>query len=143
MEKEVIYNYPDDELINMALTAIKEYNLVFLTDVVAYLPISRSTFYYRGLDKSDVLKSEVNNNKIQTKHALREKWFNRDNATTQIALYRLLADDDELRRLQNNTDIKPEETWEEFKYNESDVPSDDFVKSCREMQESIKSKKTE
>lgn len=135
--------YSDEELIEMALTAIKEYNLVFLTDIVAYLPISRATFYNRGLDKLDTLKTEITNNKIQTKQALRAKWFNRDNATTQIALYRLLADDDELRRLQNNTDIKPEETGEEFKYNESDVPSDDFVKACREMQESIKGKKTE
>jgi len=37
--------------------------------------------------------------KEKIKHGLRTKWYNSDNATCQVALYKLLGTDDECHRL--------------------------------------------
>lgn len=85
----------------LALKAIEEYNLLFIKDIIAYVPFCRSTFYNDGLDKLDSIKSAIDKNRINTKHALRGKWYKSKSATLQIALYKLVADEEELRRLTN------------------------------------------
>ena len=51
-----------------------------------------------------IIKDELNKNKIKMKAGLRKKWYMNNNATTQIALYKLISNEDELIRL-NNQDI--------------------------------------
>lgn len=95
-----MYNKLDLE--REALKVIKKNELVFISDIVAYMVCSRSTFYEYELDKSDILKEEIEKNKTTKKVGLRKKWYDSENATVQIALYKLLATDTELRRLQSN-----------------------------------------
>lgn len=87
------------DLESMALDAIKKHNLFTITDIVAYLPISRQTFYDRGLDKLDSLKEAVDANKLKTKQSMKQKWFKSDNATLQVALMKLIGDDEDRQRL--------------------------------------------
>ena len=64
-----------ERLIQLCLEIIQnpDINILFITDLVAFLPISRATFYNYGLDKLDILKEAIDNNRIRTKQALRAK----------------------------------------------------------------------
>lgn len=94
------------DLEEQSLKAIKEHNLFFINDLTAYLPCSRQTFYEHGLDKLDSIKSELEKNRINVKNGLRAKWYKSVNSATQIALYKLIADDDERKKIsQGYTDI--------------------------------------
>ena len=56
----------------------------------------------------NVFKEIIENNKINQKRQLRKKWFDNDNATLQLALYKLIATNDERERLNtsyNKTDV--------------------------------------
>ena len=97
MKENIIeYNIIDkndfDGLVNQCLEIIEKNNILFITDLVAFLPICRSTFYNYGLNKLDTLKEAIDRQRIITKQAQRSKWFQSDNATLQIALYRLIAE---------------------------------------------------
>lgn len=91
------YNKADLE--KQALEAIRANNLMFVTDVPAYLPCSMATFYNKKLEELESIKEALEQNRIKTKNGLRAKWYKNDNATTQIALYKLLANEDEAHRL--------------------------------------------
>lgn len=76
--------------------------LLFIEEIVSYLPISKPTFYDYFKDGSDELneiKEILENNKVQIKNGLRKKWYDNDNATTQLALYRLTSTPEEHRLL--------------------------------------------
>lgn len=91
--------YNKAELEKQALAAIREHNLFFVEDVVAFLPCTKGTFYNKGLHELDAIKEALETNRIKVKNGLRAKWYKNDNATTQIALYKLLGSEDELKRL--------------------------------------------
>lgn len=91
--------YNKSDLEQQALDAIKKHDLVFISEVVSYLPCAKSTFFSKKLDESDSIKEALENNKIEQKKTLRGKWRDSENATVQIALYRLLSDDDENDKL--------------------------------------------
>jgi len=83
----------------LALKVINEHKLVFINEVASYMDTSRATFYNHGLDKLDTIKDALEQNRINVKKGLRKKWYESDNATTQIALYRLTSTDEELSKL--------------------------------------------
>lgn len=97
--------YNKRDLEKQSLEAITKYNLLFIEDVCTFLPCSRSTFYEKDLDKSDAIKEAINDNKVKTKNKLRKKWYENGNPTTQIALYKLIGNGEELRRLTGQTII--------------------------------------
>ena len=79
--------------------------LVFVEDITAMIGISDDTYYRLfpiGSDESDNIKQLLQKNKIQLKVALRKKWLDSDNATTQLALYKLCSTETEHRLLQQN-----------------------------------------
>jgi len=91
-----------DKLFEQALKIAKEKRLIFVEEVIAYLPISKPTFYdYYPKDSNDFneLKRVINDNKIDIKQGLREKWYESDNATLQMALYKLTAREEERKKL--------------------------------------------
>lgn len=110
--------YDTGELMERALNVIEDEKLCFIEDVAASLGISKTTFYEHGLNEMDAIKSAIINNKIAKKKKLRNKWEDSDNATLNIALYRLLADDDELVRLsKQHVDVtSKDEKIEGFNY---------------------------
>jgi hypothetical protein len=81
-----------------------------VTDLVAYLPISRATFYNWELDKLDVFQEKVNEIKISLKNKMKRKWIEGDNPALQIAAFKLIAEDDEvdkvtLTKVKNETNL--------------------------------------
>ena len=82
----------------------KQPDIYFFSDLCVELGYNRQYLYEQGFspDKNDILKEALENNKKTIKRGLRNKWYKNDNATTQVALYKLLADDDEWVRLNNS-----------------------------------------
>ncbi len=93
--------YKTEELLKQAIDAITEHKLIFIDEVVSFMDCSRSTFYEKELDKSDMLKELILKNKNEMKSGLRKKWYNSDNATVQIVLYKLIGTDDEGDKINN------------------------------------------
>ena len=94
--------YNDDDLIKIAVEKIESENLTTISEVISFLPCQRSTFYEHHLDKSDAIKKGLFENRTNMKRKLKNKWLDGNNSTAQIALFRLLADEDELDRLNTN-----------------------------------------
>ena len=101
--------YTTAELFEKAKEIIPKYKLIFIEDVCAYLGISKPTFYTHlpvGSDEFNELREMLNKNCIDIKVGLRKKWFDSDNATLQMALYKLTSTDIEHKKLQQNyTDV--------------------------------------
>lgn len=91
--------YKKEELVEQALQAIKDNNLMFVSDVVAYLPCDKATFYRKECNECNSIKEALEQNRIKTKNGLRAKWYKSDNATVQIALYKLIGTEEEADRL--------------------------------------------
>ena len=97
--------YKTSELEAKALEVIQKNRLVFIHEVASFMNISRQTFYTYGLDKLDSIKDALDLNKETIKAGLRKKWYESDNATVQIALYKLIGTDEESDRI-NSQKIK-------------------------------------
>lgn len=63
------------------------------------LPFGRSTAYSHGLDKLDTIKDAFAQNRHKATNYLLQKWIQSDNATLQIAAMRIVADEDDRQRL--------------------------------------------
>lgn len=94
-------NFNTAELEALALKAINEYTLVFINEITAYLPCSRATFYNHGLDKIDLIKDGLFQNRVNLKTEIRKRLLESSSAAGLIALYKLIATEEELKRLQN------------------------------------------
>lgn len=98
--------YNTEDLRKQSMEAIRQHNLFFIEDLVAYLPCDKTTFYAHKLNESNDIKEALEKNRIKTKGGLRSKWYKSENATTGIALYKLIADDRERKLLsQTYTDV--------------------------------------
>lgn len=125
--------YDKKEIFEKAKKAIVEQDLTAIAYVVAFLPCGMSTFYEffpAGSDEMEILRGLINDNKVNLKVKLLKIWNESDNATLQLARFRLLADDDEHRRL-NQQYIS-----QESRNINTDVDLDEFEK----IRESIKLK---
>ena|SRR5680860_18593 len=107
--------YKTEELLKQARSAIEEHELFFIEDVVSYLPCSKSTFYDHfplDSDESNELRDLLDSNRITVKVELRKKWRESDNATLQMGLMKLIATNEERKKLaqtyqDHTTDGKP------------------------------------
>lgn len=78
-------------------------NIFVIKDIFAfYTGIKSSQFYNLELEKSESIKKALDDNKIKTKQSLKNKWYKSDNPTLQIALFKTIADDEELQALSTN-----------------------------------------
>jgi len=91
--------YNKQELEKEAVKAIQENNLTFEKEVWAYLGISEKTYYNHKLQELQSIKEAIKKNRVKTKNSLKAKWYRSDNATLQVALYKLISDDDERKKL--------------------------------------------
>lgn len=88
-----------------AIEAITKNKLIFVEDICAMCGINKSTFYDKfPIESNDYneLSKMLEENKIALKVGLRKKWFDSDNATTQMALYKLCSTPEEHKKLQQN-----------------------------------------
>ncbi|TAI48992.1 hypothetical protein [Flagellimonas allohymeniacidonis] len=107
--------YDTATLFEMATNETEKHNLFFIEDVVSFLPCSKSTFYKYiplGSNEMDKLKDLLGKNRIALKVELRKKWRESDNATLQMALMKLIATNEERKKLSQSyidhtSDSKP------------------------------------
>jgi hypothetical protein len=116
--------YNKEKIYNQAIEAITKNNLFFIEDIVAWLPISKATLYeFFPLESDELnnLKNLLNINKTKTKSAIRAKLFKSDKAGELLALYRLICDDEERQKLnqqyiemrqKHDRELTPEEAKE-------------------------------
>lgn len=93
--------YDKAKIFEQAKQVISEHNLFFIEDIVAWLPISKPTFYeYFPVDSNELntLKNMVADNKIKTKSGIRAKLY-KEKGTSLIALYKMICTDEERRAL--------------------------------------------
>ena len=97
-----IMAYDKNKIFEQAKQQVKEHSLYFIEDVVAFLPISKPTFYeFFPVDSNEFndIKELLENNKISTKVKLRKKLGEGDKASEILALYKLIATDEERKAL--------------------------------------------
>lgn len=90
--------YNKAKIYEQAQKAIKDNNLFFVEDIVAWLPITKATLYdYFPVDSDEMntLKSLLDENKTKTKSAIRAKLFRSQKAAELLALYRLICTKEE------------------------------------------------
>lgn len=94
--------YETEKLRKQALEAIEKHKLFFIEDIIVYLPCSKPCFYDHFPVNSNgfnELNEKLQRNRMDVKTSLRSKWYKSDNATLQMALMKLIVNDDERRRL--------------------------------------------
>jgi DNA-directed RNA polymerase specialized sigma54-like protein len=91
--------YSEEELQQEVLRAIEDNELVFFNEIEHYISACKSTLEKRDFHKMGIIKDALAKNRVSTKKELRNKWKDGDNATTQIALYKLLSDEKEFSLL--------------------------------------------
>lgn len=94
--------YDKKEIFEKAIKQIEENTLYFIEDVVAFLPIGKTTFYeFFPPDSNEMndIKELLDNNKISTKVKLRKKLSEGDKAAEILALYKLIATEEERKAL--------------------------------------------
>jgi hypothetical protein len=97
--------FEKEEMLQKALVLIQEHGMMFHSEVFALLPISEATYYSWGFNKEEHILEAIHNNRTVTKRGIRNKMYNSDNPTALIALYKLIGDEDEVRRLNNETNV--------------------------------------
>ena len=107
-------SYDRKEKYKEAIQLIKEHELYFASDIIAYLGICEATFYEWWNKESKELKNLkelLDKNRTSAKVEMRKKWKGSDNATLQVALMKLISTDSEAHRL-NGSNQKIEHSGE-------------------------------
>lgn len=94
--------YNRDIIKKQCIEAIENEKLVFFTDLIEFIEPSLQTLYDWEFDKLEELKNALSRNKIATKRKMRKNWVQSENATLQLAAYKLMAEQDELAALTMN-----------------------------------------
>lgn len=116
----------EKKIYDLSIKAIEENrDIYFIKDLIAFLPCSRAHFYKLfpdGKDGLDNIKALLTDNKIKTKIEIKRKLRNGDKASELLALYKLIGDEDERKRLSMNytENLNKEVTIPEIEFFESD-----------------------
>jgi hypothetical protein len=90
------------KLFEKAKQVAQSKKLIFIEEVVSFLPISKDAFYrYYPVDSDeyDEIRRIIDDNKVAIKSTMRKKWYDSDNPTLQLALYRLTSTQEEHKKL--------------------------------------------
>ena len=90
------------KIYKQALEVAEQKKCFFIDQLLAFLPIAKSTFYdYFPVDsnESNSIKAILEKNRVDVKTSMYNKWFKSDNPTLQVALMKLIATDEEAHRL--------------------------------------------
>ena len=94
--------YDRTKIFETAKQKIVEHKLFFVEDIVAFLPCSKPTFYdFFPPDSNELneLKELLNQNRTELKVSMRSKWYKSNAPALQMALMKLIATPEELKRL--------------------------------------------
>ena len=94
--------YKTEDLLKTAKEAIIKNRLIFIEDIIAFLPCHKSTFYEHFPNESDNYKTMfdmLETNRITLKVSMRSKWYTSNAPALQMALMKLIATPEELKKL--------------------------------------------
>ena len=94
--------YDRNKIFEQAKEVIVKHKLFFVEDIVAFLPCATSTFYDffpANSEELEELKELLNQNRTELKVSMRSKWYKSNAPALQMALMKLIATPEELRKL--------------------------------------------
>jgi hypothetical protein len=94
--------YITEDLEKNAIEAIQKNRLIFIEDIIAYLPCSKSTFYEHFPNESNEYKKLfelLEKNRVELKVSMRSKWFKSNSPALQLGLMKILGTPEELKKL--------------------------------------------
>jgi hypothetical protein len=94
--------YDRKEIFEKAKEVTAKNKLFFIEDIVAFLPCDKTTFYRFFEPQSNEyneLKELLEINRTELKVSMRKKWYNSNAPALQMALMKLIASPEELRKL--------------------------------------------
>ena len=94
--------YDKQKIFEQAKEMIIKHKLFFIEDIVAFLPISKKTYYeYFPIEsnESNELKELLEQNRTELKVSMRSKWYKSNAPALQMALMKLIANPEELKKL--------------------------------------------
>ena len=94
--------YKTEDLLKTAKEAIIKNRLIFIEDIIAFLPCHKSTFYEHFSNESDNYKTMfdmLETNRVTLKVSMRSKWYTSNAPALQMALMKLIATPEELKKL--------------------------------------------
>lgn len=94
--------YDKNKIFEQAKEMIVKHKLFFVEDIVSFLPCAKPTFYdFFPPDSNELneLKDLLEVNRVTLKVSMRSKWYTSNAPALQMALMKLIASPEELRRL--------------------------------------------
>lgn len=126
--------YKTEDLLKTAKEAIIKNRLIFIEDIIAFLPCHKSTFYEHFPNESDNYKTMfdmLETNRTTLKVSMRSKWYTSNAPALQMALMKLIASPEELRKLSMQY-IESDNTNKNTNFNISDLYNDSETKEALE-----------
>ena len=115
--------YDRKKIFEQAKEMIVKHKLFFVEDIVAFLPCAKPTFYdFFPPDSNELneLKELLEQNRTTLKVSMRSKWYTSNAPALQMALMKLIATPEELKKLSmqfvesdNNTKLNIETVTKE------------------------------
>ena len=94
--------YDKNKIFEQAKEVTVKNKLFFIEDIVAFLPCSKNYFYDHfppDSNEYDELKALLDTNRTTLKVSMRSKWYTSNAPALQMALMKLIATPEELRKL--------------------------------------------
>jgi len=94
--------YDKQKIFDQAKEMIVKHKLFFVEDIVAFLPCNKTTFYdFFPVDSNELneLKGLLETNRVELKVSMRSKWYKSNAPALQMALMKLIATPEELKKL--------------------------------------------
>ena len=132
-----------NKIYELALKVAEEKKCYFIEQVISHIPISKPTFYsYYPTDSNEFneIKEIIDNNRVDTKSLMYNKWFKSENATLQISLMKLIGSEEERKKLSqsyNDITTKGEAIKDEIDYSKL---SDKALEEINNLKDESKSK---
>ena len=106
--------YDRKKIFEQAKEMAVKHKLFFVEDIVAFLPCAKPTFYdFFPPDSNELndLKELLEQNRTELKVSMRSKWYKSNAPALQMALMKLICNDEERKKLsmqytENTIDVK-------------------------------------
>ena len=106
--------YDRKKIFEQAKEMVVKHKLFFVEDIVAFLPCAKPTFYdFFPPDSNELndLKELLEQNRTELKVSMRSKWYKSNAPALQMALMKLICNDEERKKLsmqytENTIDVK-------------------------------------
>jgi hypothetical protein len=120
--------YDRKKIFEQAKEVTVKNKLFFIEDIVAFLPCDKTTFYRffePDCNEYNELKGLLETNRTTLKVSMRSKWYTSNAPALQMALMKLIATPEELRKLSMNHQVTEEVEKPIFKNIDLDVSTND------------------